>query len=98
MSAIDQVLRLLRPETSDKSQVSGLKGLSLEKAFFSGASETPLSQEEMPEREKTQKGKKKKKASKKDRKGTKQGSLKGSPNPSAGLAIMGSNQSTPILP
>ncbi len=69
MSAIDQVLG---PDTSDDSQSSGLKDLSLEEASLRG-SERPLSQEETPARNTNQaEKKKKKKAPKKGQKGAQQ--------------------------
>ncbi len=93
LTVIEQVLG---PEHSDDSQISGLKGLSLGESS-TGGSETPLSQWETSERERTQKPKKKKKASEQVQKGAQQGILQGSPSPRAGLEVTGLNRSTPIL-
>ncbi len=56
LGAID---RVLGPEISDESQVSGLKGLSLKGAFSGDLRPHSLRRRPLREREKTQKGKRK---------------------------------------
>ena len=91
----------VRDGNSDDSQVVGLKGLSIESAS-TGDSEAPLSQGSTSEKELPQKTKrtkhKSKKASQASPGATHPSGLEASLSPSASLAILGSQYSTPILP
>ncbi len=87
--------QVLGADQSDDSQTVGLKTLSIE-SVDEGASESPPPQEGGNSQKSKKKSKNKKKASESQRATTPSG-LQGSPSPSAGLASMGSNQSTPTL-
>ncbi len=90
---------MLGAENSDDSQIVNLRALHMESAS-NGGSESPLplgaedAQNSKPKKKKKQK---KSKQASSSQGPTNSGGLQGSSSPSAGLAIPGSNKSTPIL-